>query len=91
MNSREEWYGITPRIDEDINAPLRCLTERATLVGSDRSKPSAVSNPSAHLVRAASELNSRYRVALRPVGANRLEASVQDPWTSWGLHTRQGS
>ena len=22
------------------------------------------------------------------VGANRLEASVQDPWTSWGLHTR---
>jgi transposase-like protein len=24
-------------------------------------------------------------------GANRLEASVQDPWTSWGLHTRQGS
>src|SRR6266481_7315467 len=24
------------------------------------------------------------------VGANRLEASVQDPWISWGLHTRHG-
>jgi hypothetical protein len=24
-------------------------------------------------------------------GANRPEASVQGPWTSWGLHARQGS
>src|ERR1700730_17456027 len=29
-------------------------------------------------------------IAVR-LGANRLESSVQDPWTSWGLHTQQGS
>jgi hypothetical protein len=28
---------------------------------------------------------------LTSMGANRLEAIVQDPWTSWGLHTRRGS
>jgi hypothetical protein len=28
---------------------------------------------------------------LTSVGANRLEASVQGPWTSWGLQTRQRS
>src|SRR5258706_13045671 len=28
---------------------------------------------------------------LTSVGANHLEAIVQGPWTSWGLHTRQGS
>src|SRR6267154_2408068 len=27
---------------------------------------------------------------LTSVSANRLEASVQGPWTSWDLHTRQG-
>jgi hypothetical protein len=27
---------------------------------------------------------------LTSVDASRLEAIVQDPWTSWGLHTRQG-
>src|SRR6266705_5552163 len=31
------------------------------------------------------------RGGLTSVDANRLEASVQGPWTSWGLHTRQGS
>jgi hypothetical protein len=28
---------------------------------------------------------------LTSMGANRLEAIVQGPWTSWGLHTRRGS
>ena len=27
---------------------------------------------------------------LTSMGANRLEASVQDPWTSWGRHTLKG-
>ncbi len=31
------------------------------------------------------------RPGFTSVGANRLEASVQGPWTSWGPHTRQGS
>jgi hypothetical protein len=33
---------------------------------------------------------SRWRV-FTSVGAARLEASVQGPWTSWGLHTPQRS
>jgi DNA modification methylase len=42
------------------------------------------------------ELISPTRARSRPagltsVGANRLEASVQGPWTSWDLHTRQRS
>src|SRR6202008_4647648 len=32
-----------------------------------------------------------YRRAFTLAGANRLEASVQGPWTSWGLYTQQRS
>jgi hypothetical protein len=64
--------------------PLRSCAAQlsAQRLSEDRSKPSAVSNPSAYLVRAASELNSRYRVALRSVGAIALKPAFKIP----GLH-----
>jgi hypothetical protein len=34
---------------------------------------------------------SRFTARLTSAGANRLEASVQAPWTSWGLRTQQRS
>src|SRR6267154_1988488 len=39
----------------------------------------------------AAFLDGSMTARLTSANSNRLEASVQDPWTSWGLHTRQGS
>jgi hypothetical protein len=41
--------------------------------------------PLCHRSRPAANVRAREHP-----GANRIEARVQDPWTSWGLHTRQG-